>query len=300
MASLLDYSAGKISGAAIKGAGYAGAIRYITDRNSLGTKHTSPSEYRDHVVNGLRDWLVYEVGTNDPLGGFSGGVNAAKRALDGANYIGYPSDRHIFFCFDRHATVSELPAWQSYLDGAASVLGVGRTGAYGFSEAIDAARGHASAFWQCGSRSVVRSFTNFYQRNDGTTVVGGITCDINDVLVSLENDVAITDDDANKIAGRTWYNWIWSWKNKDGSTGGLNASQVLAKLDNQELDAIARITELKAALAALQTKVDGLSSPTVDIDVLVTKMAPSVADAIKDGLAAAVLAELKAHPLAPS
>lgn len=185
MTRLLDYSAGKISGAAIKNAGFGGAIRYITDRTNLATKHTNPAEYADHVANGLDIWLVYEVGTNDPLGGYAGGVTAAQRALDGASFIGYPSDRHIFVAFDRHAQASELPAWKAYLDGAASVLGIGRTGAYGFSEAVDAAQGHATAFWQCGSASAVRNFTNVYQRNVGSVVVGGISCDINDVFIPL-------------------------------------------------------------------------------------------------------------------
>lgn len=291
--TLLDYSAGKISGAAIRNAGHSGAIRYITDRASLGTKHTSPAEYRDLVANGLQVWLVYEVGTNDPLGGFSGGVAAARRALDGATYIGYPGDRHIFFCFDRHAAASELPAWQSYLDGAASVLGVGRVGAYGFSEAIDAARGHATGFWQCGSASVIRSWTNFYQRNTGTTVVGGITCDINDVLIPLENDVALTDDEMNKIAGKVWYNWVWSGKNADGSTWGMNPSQVLDTLNRANAAESTKVDGVAAAVAAVKAKVDNLAVPSIDLDALAEKVAPKVAAAVQATLAAAVADELK-------
>jgi hypothetical protein len=272
---LLDYSAGKISGAAIRAAGYGGAIRYITDSGNLGTKHTSASEYRDHIACGLQDWLVYEVNTDDPLGGRSGGITAAQRALDGANYIGYPADRHIFFCFDRHASTSELPAWRTYLDGAASVLGVGRVGAYGFSEAIDAAQGHATAFWQCGSRSAVRSFTNFYQRNTGTTAVGGISCDINDVLIPLEYDVALTDDDAKLIAKHIWYDPIWSGLNPDGVTRWqMNPSQVLDALNRANQAEAAKVDALISTVAKLST------NPALTVDAV----RQIVTDAVKQNL----------------
>lgn len=303
---LLDYSAGKISGAAIKAAGYDGAIRYITDRNSLGTKHTSPAEYSDHVANGLQDWLVYEVNTNDPLSGFNGGVTAAQRALDGANYVGYPSDRHIFFCFDRHALASELPPWQAYLDGAASVLGVGRVGAYGFSEAIDAANGHATAFWQCGSRTVVRACTNFYQRNTGTAVVGGITCDINDVLLTLEYNDMTVDELVNAVIGHR----------ADGSSvtlgdalvnlylgayqggGDAGPGPVFPAANNAAIasgDASSKLDTVHLLVNALGDKLATFSTPTIDMDALAAKVAPLVSGGIAD----AVVAAFKAHPLTP-
>lgn len=281
--TLLDYSAGKISGAAIKAAGHAGAIRYITDRNSLGTKHTSPSEYADHVRNGLTDWLAYEVNTNDPLAGRAGGVAAAQRALDGANFIGYPADRHIFFCFDRHATAAELPTWQAYLDGAASVLGVGRTGAYGFSEAIDAAKGHATAFWQCGSRSAVRSVTNFYQRNTGTTVVGGITCDINDVLIPIQEDDLQADERDALMTILRQVRAPSTWQVQDGWLAGAlgNTNTTLPRVEQD-------VTELAAAVADLKTTV----TTPVDIQALAAAVAPLVSAAVGDAVAQAVAAEL--------
>ena len=61
--------------------------------------------------------------------------------------------------------------WRSYLDGAASVLGIDRLGAYGFGPAIDAAQGHASYFWQAGRQSDVRTQTHIYQWNNGNTTL---------------------------------------------------------------------------------------------------------------------------------
>lgn len=277
MATLLDYSAGKIPGSAIKAAGHAGAVRYITDRKSLGTKHTSPSEYADHVANGLIDWLVYEVNTNDPLGGWAGGVAAAQRALDGANFIGYPG-RHIFFCFDRHATAAELPAWQAYLDGAASVIGAGRTGAYGFSEAIDAARGHASAFWQCGSRSAVRAFTNLYQRNTGATVVGGVTCDINDVLVPLQE---APDMDQNQAMQLDYLFKVFQRYPAGAPNGAIvggvwtgDGAEFARKVDASVSVLSAKVDGLTAAVAALS------SNPNLDA----ATVRQIVTDAVKQSI----------------
>jgi hypothetical protein len=186
---LIDYSASKLAAAVIKatavgpaGEHPVGAIRYIDAPNLLGTKHTNLVEYQDHVRNGLTDYLFFEIDLDDVLGGYAGGQANAQRALAGANYLGYPSNYPITMCNDRWFNQKNRPlitpdVYTAYLDGAASVLGIQRTGAYGFSDSMDAAVGHASFFVQCGARSVVRSHVHIWQDNNFQPYVGGIQTD---------------------------------------------------------------------------------------------------------------------------
>lgn len=175
----LDYSAAKLPGAVIKAAGYGGVIRYIDEPGRLGTKHTNKAEYDDHIRSGLDVLLVFEISTGDPDGGWGAGVANANRAKRGADMLGYT--KPIFFCEDRPSTPS-VANWQSYLDGAASVVGRDRVGAYGFYRAMDTAVGHASMFWQAGARSDVRGHVHIWQDNNTQVTVGGITCDRNLIL----------------------------------------------------------------------------------------------------------------------
>lgn len=175
----LDYSAAKIPGDVIKRAGYTGVIRYIDSPTNLDTKHTSLAEHRSHLAAGLDVCLVMQTTTTASDGGFPKGRTHAYRALAGAQALGYTGP--IFFTNDR-VSLPSLTSWRSYLDGAASVLGMDRVGAYGFRNAIDAAIGHATYFWQAGRRSDLSPRAHLWQDNNTQVTVGGITCDRNLVL----------------------------------------------------------------------------------------------------------------------
>lgn len=184
----LDYSAGRIPGATILAAGYDLVIRYVDDpAHGLGSKHVTRAEYADLIGAGVRVLLVFEVGVDDAMGGYQAGAANARRARTGADWIGYPADGVIFMACDRHITNTEIPAALAYLDGAASVLGPASVGCYGFFELIDAAATHqkAAVLWQCGVRPGPSDPVHLWQRNTGTTRVGGIECDLNDLLRPL-------------------------------------------------------------------------------------------------------------------
>lgn len=175
----LDYSAGRLSSSVIRAAGYTGAIRYVDSPNLAGGKHITPAEYQELTAAGLSVMLVFEVNEEDPDGGFARGVQYAQRAKAGADWIGYHGP--IFFCEDRPSTPS-VANWRAYLDGAASVLGAGRVGAYGFFGAMDAAIGHAACFWQAGARRDIRPHVHFWQDNNYQPTVGGIQTDRNLII----------------------------------------------------------------------------------------------------------------------
>jgi hypothetical protein len=202
MVYYLDYAAGILGGQTIKQAGYGGTIRYVTSPalmqppNPGNPKHITRSEYESHLAAGLDVWLVYQGTTTDADGGYEIGRRNALRALEGCLNENHSSRRQgpigysgpIFFTNDR-TTLPSPSSWRQYLDGAASVIGFDRVGAYGFGNAMDAALGHANYFWQAGRRRDVRSYVHFWQDNNTQVTVGGKLCDRNLVLKVLQPPV---------------------------------------------------------------------------------------------------------------
>lgn len=190
MALWADYSGGRPTGAALRAAGFTGVIRYV----GLGSagKRITAAEYRDLRGAGLDVLLVAELATGDAWGGYSVGLANARAALDDARALGIPDTIGIAAAADAHAVKpSEVAAAVEYTRAFRDVLGLGRTGFYGFVETSNAVRaaGVASWHWRCGAYpdAAARTWLHFWQRNSGltTTSVSGVTCDINDQLNPL-------------------------------------------------------------------------------------------------------------------
>jgi hypothetical protein len=184
LAQVLDYSAGFPGAGNIRGAGYAGAVRYIgfPDRR----KCTNAGELADFSNNGIGMALIYQDGTGDFVGGFGAGQSNAGRARDHANGIGFPGSRPIYLAIDRDiVSAGDFNTVMSYLDGAGSVIGQDKVGVYGEHDVIQRALegGHARYGWQTAAWSGGRHYpgAHLYQRI-GTVQVGGVACDVNDVL----------------------------------------------------------------------------------------------------------------------
>jgi glycoside hydrolase-like protein len=280
----LDYSAARLNGATIKAAGYGGVIRYVGGGN---TKHTVISEYRSILAAGLGFMAVCEVSTGDADGGFARGAENARSAKAHCDQLGY--EGLIFFCNDR--TTVNAAAFRAYLDGAASVLGKARVGAYGFGNAMDAAKGHASAYWQAGRRADVRAHVHIWQDNNTQVKVGGITCDRNLMLKTIT-----TEDDDMQLSDK-----LPPIKMADGETyttitvadaliaavqiAGGNGKPVAPASAHPQGPYNGRIL----ALDDIETKVDGLAakldglqvsgggSVAVDLDALADKLADKLA-----------------------
>ncbi|GAB1510017.1 DUF1906 domain-containing protein [Actinophytocola sp. KF-1] len=200
---VLDYSEGKPGAAAIKRAGYGGAVRYIGFPSRV--KCTDAAELADFTRHGLGMALVYEDHTEDWLGGFARGREAGSRARAHANRIGFPRDRPIYVAVDRDVVTSgEFATMVEYVRGASQTLGGIRvTGVYGeYDVCVRVQRaGVARWFWQsrAWSGTPPRLFPgrHLFQRA-GLVEVNGIGCDINDVLQRdwgqhTEDDMQLTD-----------------------------------------------------------------------------------------------------------
>jgi hypothetical protein len=185
-----DYSAGELSPAELDRFGQYDIrflIRYIGWPDNPKCISHYPGRYHALVSSGRMVLLVAELDGMDAAGGYDGGVAMARRALADARSIGYPDSLPIFFCCDGWLAskgISEATA-MSYLDGAASVVGRRRTGAYGFRDFIQAARAGAKAewLWLAGSppadAEVAQGWPHFYQWNGGTIYPGGMAADLN-------------------------------------------------------------------------------------------------------------------------
>jgi hypothetical protein len=179
MTTGLDYSAGVLTSAQIKAAGHSFVIRYADVPAYLNRKHCRPAEYAELTGGGVAVSLVFEVATTDMLGGAAAGAVNAVRALAAATWLGHPGV--VFMACDMHLTAAQIPVALAYIRAAEAVLGHERTGVYGFSELIAAARaaGLGVAYWQCGRDPGAASGVHVWQRNDTSTTVAGIACDVN-------------------------------------------------------------------------------------------------------------------------
>lgn len=299
-----DYSAGRPGGAALRAAGFSGVIRYVGTPGR--TKNITAGEYQDLVGHNLSVLLVHENGTGDVLRGYAGGVADARAALANARACSIPDSVGIATASDRHLTAAQVRTGVQYQAGFASVLGVARTGAYGFSEYVSAVRaaGTASWLWQCGHRPAANAGVHLWQRNTGVsqTAVNRIACDINDQLLPLPED-DMTPDEAQVAALnalRAFFNGDLYPSVVPDSTYQAPLSRFIQNSDmfgyqvqgvvDAVTDAVKTLTDktdqLAAGHAALATKVDALAG-------LVTAMAnkpapPSEPVKIKDDVLDAI------------
>jgi Domain of unknown function (DUF1906)/Putative peptidoglycan binding domain len=159
-------------------------IRYIGYPGNTKCISHYPGAYHAHVRAGRLVLLVHENDTNDPAGGHSNGVRMAEVALHDAESIGYPGNLPIFFSADGWLGNTLVATAMAYLDGAASVLGRKRTGAYGFRDFIQGAKlgGHAEWLWLAGAApapaEVAQGWPHIYQFNNGSINPGGIPADL--------------------------------------------------------------------------------------------------------------------------
>jgi hypothetical protein len=185
-----DYSAGELSPAELDG--YTTydlrfLLRYIGWPDNPKCISHYPDAYQKLAGSGRLVLLVAEHGTNDAAGGHDAGVALAQRARDDAASVGYPDSLPIFFCADGWLALDGIAVTtaMSYLDGAASVLGKQRIGAYGFRDFIQAAKagGHAGWLWLCGSApedgELAQGWPHLYQWNGAHIYPGGLEADLN-------------------------------------------------------------------------------------------------------------------------
>lgn len=126
----VDYSRARPGAVQIRKAGYTFAVRYLLSRYPDAVLQTS--ELQELQASHLAVVLVSERNPTIALGGFSKGMEDARAALKQATAVGLPaSDLKVYFAVDFGPDAAQMKTVMQYLQGADSVLGVGRVGVYG-------------------------------------------------------------------------------------------------------------------------------------------------------------------------
>lgn len=325
---VLDYSAGFPGASAIKAAGYAGAVRYAGFPGRK--KCTTAGELADFTAHGLGMALIFEDAAARWRTGRTGGALDAGKIRDHANDMGFPAWQPYYFAVDQDVvTVGEFALMLDYLRGAGDTLGgPARVGVYGEADAIDRARdaGVATLFWQTVAWSKTRRTASHLYQRVGTVYVGGVGCDVNDVLAAnwgqhgsssittLEDDVAFTDTITVASPGDRSYKESGEAAKFIGDTYFWTADMFKA-LFGQFLPALTAIAEnhgadaatLTAAIgdavnAGTKSAIESTVLPALEqaVDASVTRALGEDRAADASAISAAIMADLAAKLTAPT
>lgn len=195
LGTLVDYSGGVPSAAAIKNAGHLGAVRYVSDPRPgadwMIGKPVRKSEADNLAAAGLEVVSNYQFGkgsTSDWRGGYAAGVEHARRGLELHLAAGGPTDRPIYASIDDNPTAVEFAALIApYILGWQSVVGAENTGIYANSPTIELASlaGLGRWFWQHNwgtPKGFVHPAAHLHQIRIDKDTVGGVKVDVNNIL----------------------------------------------------------------------------------------------------------------------
>ncbi|KAA0022792.1 DUF1906 domain-containing protein [Antrihabitans cavernicola] len=195
LGTLIDYAGGVPSAAAIKDAGYAGAIRYVSDRRKgaewMTGKPMLAGEAEALQAAGLSVVSCYQYGkgpTADWRGGLEAGKKHAARGLELHRAAGGPDNKPIYASIDDNPTTIEFATMIApYLLGWQGVVGDTNLGVYANSGTINLARlaGLGSFFWQHDwgtPEGYVHPDANLHQHQIDQHSVDGVGVDLNVIL----------------------------------------------------------------------------------------------------------------------
>lgn len=302
MIQVLDYSAGYPGAANIAARGYAGGMRYLPKEGTSEVKPLTANEVLDYRAHDLELGLIYQhVSRTRVLDGRTAGRHDAAWALNRANECGIVP-RAIYFAVDFDTIgPQQWAAVREYMLGAAEIIGLARVGCYGEYDLLDYlfARASITWGWQTYAWSAGHNQdsqprhprAHLFQRRQ-TTTVGGIACDVNDVLKpdygqtpAPEDTMPLTKDDIDAIAARIFDAQLTPPGLPDGETRTVR--QLLQDiygfgLRTQHAEQLA--AQLAIDLAELKAR------PAADVDE--AALAEELAKRGIDGVSAAELREI--------
>jgi len=166
----IDYSWARPDPGGLHAEGYTFAARYLSHDTS--GKTIDAGEANALWGAGVDVVLVWEDGEYNVLGGYGQGVADAQAADAIANGAGI-SGRPIYFAVDFDAQAYQQGTVDAYFQGVASVIGLGRTGAYGGYGLI--ARSFDDGVIAWGWQTYAWSYGNWDGRAQLRQVLNGIT-----------------------------------------------------------------------------------------------------------------------------
>lgn len=184
-------------------AGCVGALMY--GGTPQYAKNFTGTQYRDYKSHGLLTLFTFEVDANDMDGGSGAGAAHAKALIADLRSKGVDEHEPVCATVDKHVAAANIKLAVAYQQGfhdAVRATGwAGRVGGYGFSEFLVAIHdaGIAEWYWGAGSRSSMPPYTNIWQDNTGTILVGGSADDRDWILIPLEGTMDWSDPRPNPI-----------------------------------------------------------------------------------------------------
>ncbi|GAA5042430.1 DUF1906 domain-containing protein [Nocardia callitridis] len=197
LGTLIDYSGGIPSAAAIRDAGHLGVIRYVSDRRPdaewMVGKPLRATEVDLLHAAGLTVVSCYQFGkaqTADWRGGEEAGKRHAERGLELHEAAGGPDNAPIYASIDDNPTKADFVTMIApYLRGWHSVLGDERVGVYANAPTITLAKavGLGSWYWQHNwgtPKGFVHPAANLHQFEVDKRSLDGIGIDLNNALTA--------------------------------------------------------------------------------------------------------------------
>lgn len=142
----IDYSDARPGGAYLASHGKHFAVRYLYPPVT-GGKGLSQAEVNNLHAYGIQIAVVFEGAAGAATNGRSQGIKDAKLAQALLTKLSLSHTLPVYFAVDFDATPSEQAAIDSYLNGAASVIGHHRVGVYGSYYVIKRCQANKSASW---------------------------------------------------------------------------------------------------------------------------------------------------------
>jgi hypothetical protein len=184
---VIDYSFAHPNPAAIRGAGYLGAMRYLSNEPA---KDLTPAELLALHALGFEVGLVWEAGATDELGGGPVGTSEATLANRMADALGWPASRPVYYAADFAASGQQLAVVADYLRAA------GRqkrpAGIYGSIATVDTMLAEGICLWgwqtSAWSNGRVSAHAQLYQRQRPTLAIAGAGTGSFDENVALAAD----------------------------------------------------------------------------------------------------------------
>jgi len=175
-------------------AGCIGALLY--GGTPQYSKNFTPAQYRDYKARGLLTMFAFEIDSNDMNGGQAAGATHAAALLSNLRSGDVANTEPVCATVDKHITAANIPLAVKYQRGFYEYVKgngwAGPDGGYGFAEFLIAIHdaGIADWYWGAGQFSLLPPYTNIWQDNTGTILVGGSADDKDWLKIPLEDPMA--------------------------------------------------------------------------------------------------------------
>jgi len=176
----LDYSNGRPRASAVKAAGFAAVLRYLSH---TPYKNLTLAEAGDMIANGVDVVAVWETVADRALAGATAGSDDGKAAKRQYETCGAPAEAAIFYAVDFDAQPSQFAAIQRYQDAFFAAIAPHPGGVYGSYAVVEHFVGTGATYawqtvaWSHGKRSPK---AHIFQMT-GYVTVDGVTCDRNEL-----------------------------------------------------------------------------------------------------------------------